>query len=96
MEAAISAGLQQPLLRRQAAAPPGGADPAAASAVGAGGQVALNFPPSLLRTMREAKCLEQLGFAVPQAAVNLALQEGQLRWEPGEVQGGHSLSPVLG
>lgn len=76
VEAAIAAGLRQPLLSR----PPPGDSAAASSLAPAGGaRVAINFPPALLRLMREAKYLDQLGLAVPQAAVNLALQEGQLR-----------------
>ena len=90
VDAAVTMGLQQRLLRRRIAAADsleGRDDPsqAAAAATRSGanssscGRVVVNFPPALLRLMREAKYLDQLGFAVPQLAVNLALQEGQLR-----------------
>ena len=92
VDSAVTAGLQQPLLCRQAAAAAdsqeGSGSPSQAPAAaarsgtldGSGGRVGVNFPPALLRLMREAKYLDQLGFGVPQLAVNLALQEGQLRW----------------
>lgn len=90
VDAAVTAGLQQPLLCRQAApASATGADgPPAAQVPGGGvgdggvaggGDVAINFPPALLLLMREAKYLDQQGFAVPQQAINLALQEPQIR-----------------
>ncbi|PRW56454.1 flagellar inner arm dynein 1 heavy chain alpha [Chlorella sorokiniana] len=84
VDAAVTAGLQQPLLARQepldgssagmssAASRPGGN-------AGSSDRIVVNFPPGLLQLMREAKYLDQLGCAVPQLAVNLALQEGQLR-----------------
>ena len=90
VDAAVTAGLQQPLLCRQAAeaadslegSAPGGPSQAAAAVPGSSannsgdGRVVVNFPPALLLLMREAKYLNQLGFTVPQLAVNLALQEG--------------------
>lgn len=84
VDAAVTAGLQQPLLCHQPAAP--GVDSSShpgsgqAGSDGSGGAVAINFPPALLRLMREAKYLDQMGYTVPQLAVNLALQEGQIRW----------------
>lgn len=85
VDAAVTAGLQQPLLGRQA--PPDDSSNGSSSDAntpGGGGtssssRVVVNFPPGLLQLMREAKYLDQLGCAVPQLAVNLALQEGQLR-----------------
>jgi hypothetical protein len=85
IDATVAAGMQQPILRQcqEAAA----ADETSGSELreaqtgdGAGSRgVEINFRPGLLEIMREAKHLGHLGFEVPQAAVNLALQEGQLR-----------------
>jgi dynein heavy chain len=81
VEAAVTAGLKQAVLCRQEQGPPASQpDSTTAASPGSSGSVAINFPPGLLRAMREAKYLDQLGFAVPPAAVNLALQEGQVRW----------------
>lgn len=67
-----------------AATEPSGGAPASQHGEGSSGrgaprQAAINFPPALLRLMREAKYLSQLGLSVPPLAVNLALQEGQIR-----------------
>lgn len=95
VDTAVTAGLQQPLLARQAAQPPDGIGLTAteASAAAAAGQkqpalgppvahsrAVINFPSALLRLVREAKYHDQLGLAVPPLAVNLALQEGQIRY----------------
>lgn len=81
VDAAVTAGLQQPLLIRQAAAVDGvSVSSTTAPPPGrAAAALAINFPPALLLLAREAKYLGQLGCAVPRLAVNLALQEGQLR-----------------
>ena len=112
VDAAVTAGVQQPLLARvssdasgtvtstsdaaagaavgtpgpplKAGGPgsPGAGTGAGVSSSGGGGppgRLAINFPSGLLLMMREAKYLDQLGLAVPPLAVNLALQEGQLR-----------------
>ena len=39
----------------------------------------INLAPGLLRLVREAKYLDQLGFALPEIVVNAALQERRLR-----------------
>lgn len=83
MDTAVTAGLQQPLLARQPPSDSSSAGPSSdPSRLGctSSSRVVVNFPPGLLQLMREAKYLDQLGCAVPQLAVNLALQEGQLRW----------------
>lgn len=86
VDATVAAGLQQPLLIRQAAPDAAAGDAPAAPSAGASGAsgsasgvVSINFSPALLCLAREAKYLDQLGYSVPQAAANLALQEGQLR-----------------
>jgi len=88
VDSSITAGLQQPLLCRQSSDHGSSSlEPAQTSKVaggtgsspGSGGRVVITFPAGLLRLMREAKYLDQLGFAVPQLAVNLALQEGHIR-----------------
>ncbi|KAI7844971.1 hypothetical protein COHA_001338 [Chlorella ohadii] len=83
VDAAVTAGLQQPLLTRQASPDGSSAGLSNDSSKQGGGasgcRVVVNFSPDMLQLMREAKYLDQLGCAVPQLAVNLALQEGQLR-----------------
>ena len=93
VEGAIASGMQQPILCRrtpasagqgESTAGAGGSQPATVAAAAAAPSAALppaavNFPPGLLCLMHEARCLDQLGMAVPQPAVNLALQEGQLK-----------------
>lgn len=61
---------------------PAGAGQKSAGGSGPDGpaRVVINFPSALLRLMREAKYLDQLGLAVPPLAVNLALQQGQIRY----------------
>lgn len=108
VDAAVTAGLQQPLLSRQALSADtplyssGDASMDAASLQKAQGsmgsaathRVVINFPSALLRLVREAKYLDQLGFAVPQLAVNLALQEWQIRCE--EREGASMIQEVQG
>lgn len=42
-------------------------------------RIVINFAPALLRLIREAKYLDQLGFSIPEVAVNTALQERRFR-----------------
>ena len=77
------------------AAGPGGAASNGGSGSGSGGSLASNFPPGLLLLAREAKYLAQLGFPVPRAAVNLALQEGQLRCGAAGRGGGRGTAAAL-
>jgi len=42
-----------------------------------GGDIAVNFPGGLLELMREAKCLDKMGFSVGETVLNIALREQQ-------------------
>ena len=41
------------------------------------GEVAVNFPAGLLELMREAKCLDKMGFSIGKTVLNIALREQQ-------------------
>ena len=41
------------------------------------GDIVVNFPPGLLELIREAKCLDKLGFTVGEMVMNIALREQQ-------------------
>jgi hypothetical protein len=60
---------------------------ALAAAAAVAERLAINFEPALLRLIREAKYLDQLGFSVPEVVVNTALQERRLRQHIEELSG---------
>lgn len=84
-EAAIMPALQQPLLLRKDLRPAVGSEAAPApqaahvapNTTGDAAALAVNLSPQLLQLIREAKYLDRLGFAVPELAVSVALQEGR-------------------
>jgi len=41
------------------------------------GEVSVNFPAALLELMREAKCLDKMGFSIGKTVLNIALREQQ-------------------
>ncbi len=41
------------------------------------GQIVINFPEKLLQAMREAKCLDKMGYSVGETALIVALQENK-------------------
>ena len=41
------------------------------------GDMLVNFPPGLLELIREAKCLDKMGFSVGETVMNIALREQQ-------------------